>query len=148
MKIECNKAIEAAKFFLSLVNSDTGELMSNLKLQKLLYYAQGFNLAITDKKLFDDKICAWAYGPVVPTAYHAFKEHGSNPIPVENLNGDFSIFDETEKNIMEQVYSEYGQYSAWKLADMTHDEAPWKDTPLNSEITDDKLVDYFSQLVE
>ena len=143
-----NKAIEASKFLLTLINSETGELVSNLKIQKLLYYAQGFVLAITDKKLFDDPIHAWTHGPVVPTVYEYYKKYQGSPIPVEHLNGDFSIFSTDEKNIMEQVHNEYGQYSAWKLANMTHEEMPWKTTKSQEEITEEKLKRHFSTLIE
>ena len=143
-----NKAVEASKFLLTLVDVETGECMTNLKLQKLLYYSQGFILAILNKKLFEDPIEAWPYGPVVPTVYDIYKQYEKNPIPVEHLNGDFSIFTDNEKNIMTQVYSEYGQYSAWKLAEMTHEEMPWKSTPSRHVITEDKLKSHFSTLVQ
>ena len=52
-------AQDIADYLLAFVNRDEGELLSNLKLQKLLYYAQGFYLALYDKPLFEDRIEAW-----------------------------------------------------------------------------------------
>ena len=76
-------AIEVARYFLSLTDEDAGELISNLKLQKLLYYAQGFHLVIYGEPLFPETIEAWAHGPVVTSVYHQYKEYGSEPIPAE-----------------------------------------------------------------
>lgn len=76
------RAIDVARYFLALADEEAGDLVSNLKLQKLLYYAQGFHLAMTGRPLFDEPIQAWMHGPVVPAVYHAFKVYGSGPIPV------------------------------------------------------------------
>lgn len=51
---------DIADYFLSLCDDDNGDLISNLKIQKLVYYAQGFSLAINDKPLFEEKIQAWS----------------------------------------------------------------------------------------
>ncbi len=143
-------AIEVAHYFLSLTDTDEGELLSNLKLQKLLYYAQGFHLVLFDKPLFPETIEAWAHGPVVGDVYHRYKEYGSNPIPPEEF--DFTVFNEEQRKFLDEIYSTFGQYSAWKLREMTHDEPPWKDaydedTP-GVVITHQSLIDYFSQFVE
>ena len=116
----------AAKYFLALADDeDAGELISNMKLQKLLYYAQGFYLAKYGKPLFDAKIEAWSLGPVVPEVYHEYKSYGSDAIKLsEKL--DFSVYDEDAREMLDEVYAVYGQFSAWKLSQMTHDELPWK----------------------
>ncbi len=56
---------DAAKYFLAQTSEDAGDLISNLKLQKLLYYAQGFHLALYDEPLFPEAIEAWTHGPVL-----------------------------------------------------------------------------------
>ncbi|MDD5189933.1 MAG: DUF4065 domain-containing protein [Dehalococcoidales bacterium] len=116
----------------------------------MLYYAQGFHLCIFNEPLFPESIEAWAHGPVVPDVYHNFKAYGSNTISPENV--DFEIFNDDLKEFLNEIYSEFGQYSAWKLREMTHDEPPWKnaykeDVP-GIEISHKSLVDYFSQFVE
>ncbi len=61
------KALDIANKLLShAANSGEGELMSNMKLQKMLYYQQGFHIAYFNTPLFDEDIEAWMYGPVVP----------------------------------------------------------------------------------
>ncbi len=133
-----------AKAILSLYNPNKGDTVSNLKLQKLLYYVQGFNLAKFGKPLFKEKIIAWQYGPVVEEVYHQYKDSGSLGIPLDNIKGDWSIFKtKSQLELFKEVNKVYGQFSAVKLMNLTHVEPPWKTTPMNNEITHDKLVNYF-----
>ncbi|MEO0985244.1 MAG: type II toxin-antitoxin system antitoxin SocA domain-containing protein [Cyanobacteria bacterium J06639_14] len=138
---------DVAKYFLSLVDEDAGDLISNLKLQKLVYYAQGFHLAIHDEPLFPESIEAWTHGPVVPELYHAYKEYGSGVIPhPEDI--DFDIYTQTQQELLDDVYAVYGQFSAWKLRNMTHEEEPWKTFNPNGTITHQSLKEFFkTQLV-
>lgn len=64
----------AHKILNKATQTEFEEPISNLKLQKLLYYMQGFHLAYFDTPLFDDDIEAWMYGPVVPCVYNHFKK--------------------------------------------------------------------------
>lgn len=117
-------ALETANYFLFLDEENDGDGISNLKLQKLVYYAQGFYSAIFKAALFDDEIEAWAHGPVIASLYHQFKQYGKNPIPFERGVNPGSV-SEDEKGLIEEVYEVMGQYSAWKLRNMTHEESPW-----------------------
>ena len=138
-------AHEVAKYLVSLVDEDAGDSISNLKLQKLLYYAQGGFLAVHDKPLFPEAIKAWEHGPVVPQEYHAFKEFGGGPIPVEQV--DLTRYSPEVREVLDEVNSVYGQFTASKLRAMTHSEPPWRDTPLNEVITLDKMKDFFKTIV-
>jgi uncharacterized phage-associated protein len=133
---------DVAKYFLAQVDEEAGDLISNLKLQKLVYYAQGFHLALYGVALFDAPIEAWQHGPVVPELYHAYKEFGSSAIPCPE-DFDFQALSVEARDLLDEVYSVYGQFSAWKLRDMTHDEAPWKETSINCVISHETLRDYF-----
>lgn len=136
---------DVAKYFLALNDESAGDLISNLKLQKLAYYAQGFCLALYGRPLFSERIEAWQHGPVVPDLYHQYKGYGSNAIPApEGL--DYSTYSVEEQKLLDEVYEVYGQFSAWKLRNMTHDEAPWRDMKdvVNGEITHDSLREFFS----
>ena len=107
---------DVAKYFLSLCNDEeSGDLISNLKIQKLVYYAQGFSLAINNKPLFKEKIQAWTHGPVVPQLYNKYKDYGSGALPTTNLDIDFDKFSDEDKELLDDVYDVYGQFSAWKL---------------------------------
>lgn len=139
-------ASEIAKWFLAYnrekADGEGADLISNLKLQKLLYYAQGTFLGITDHPLFDDAIVAWEHGPVVPSVYHAYKSNRGNGIDYTD-DFDFDQISPEDESILESVYENFGQFSAWKLRNMTHEESPWKDTPKNHEISQEKIRDYF-----
>lgn len=141
-------ASEVAKWFLAYNRSvsaeEGGEYISNLKLQKLLYYAQGSFLAVTGTPLFDDAIVAWQHGPVVESIYHKYKENGSNGIPF-NEDFNFDTFTKDENDLLKEVYDTFGQYSAWKLRNMTHNETPWRSTRQNDIIPLSVIKDYFQQ---
>ncbi|MEM9451830.1 MAG: type II toxin-antitoxin system antitoxin SocA domain-containing protein [Cyanobacteria bacterium P01_E01_bin.6] len=131
-----------AKYFLSLADEDAGDLISNLKLQKLVYYAQGFYLAIYDKPLFSEQIKAWEHGPVVPELYRQYKEYGASGIPVPR-DVNFDVFDGETEELLNEIYAVYGQFSAWKLRTMTHEEHPWQSTDLNDVISHEAMKTYF-----
>lgn len=139
-------ASDIAKYFLSNTDEDEGHTISHFKLQKLLYYAQGFHLAIFERPLFSDDILAWAYGPVVESIFHQYNGFGPNPLPKDEGFNYLSIDKET-RDLLDDVYNVYGQYSAWKLINMTHSEPPWKETPINGIIAHSKLKTFFETLV-
>ncbi|MBV1959872.1 MAG: DUF4065 domain-containing protein [Pseudomonadales bacterium] len=115
---------DVAKFFLCLDDKKEGDGISNLKLQKLVYYAQGFHNAIHDEPLFDEAISAWFHGPVVESLYRTYKEYGREHIPVPP-DFESSSLDQRESDLVEEVFEVFGQFSAWKLRNMTHEEPPW-----------------------
>ena len=139
-------ARDVANHFLSLAAVDEdGELLTHLKLQKLLYYAQGFHIAIFGRRLFPESMEAWDHGPVAPSIWHAFKALGSEPIPAPDNDGAAALSEE-QRDLLNDVWNTYGQFSAWKLRNMTHEEPPWHDAfrpGRNMPITDDALVRYF-----
>jgi len=140
---------DVAKYFLSLTDEDAGDLISNLKLQKLVYYAQGFHLALYGEPLFKERIEAWTHGPVAPELYHTYKDLGANAIP-RPTDMDFSIYDERTRELLDEVHQVHGQFSAWKLRNMTHDEPPWKIAISNGGvITPSSMQEFFkTQLVD
>ena len=134
-----------AKYFLLKANAEEDTGFSNLKLQKLLYYAQGFHLAVFEDSLFDNEIYAWQHGPVCPDIYHIYKPNGSNVIEYENEGIDFNaLFNDAQIELLDEIYDVFGQYSAWKLRNMTHEEPTW----INNEaeallITNNEMKEYF-----
>lgn len=142
-------ARDVAEFFVMKGIQDEEEAgISNLKLQKLLYYAKGFHQALFDKALFDEKLWAWTHGPVVPDMYHEYKIYGAGPITVSQYDSS-AKFDEEELELLNEVWSVFGQFSAWKLRDMSHNEKPWLDHEENaSMIEDQELALYFKTRVK
>jgi len=138
---------DIAKCFLYLDDANEGDGISNLKLQKLAYYAQGFFSAIFDEPLFQDEISAWAHGPVISALYHQYKQFGSNRIPVPT-DFDKSSLTQDEFELVEEVFEVFGQYSAWKLRNMTHEEAPWLNHEQQAgEIPLPEITEYFKTRV-
>ena len=137
------KAKTIADWFINRANTDVnncgGEYISHLKLQKLLYFAQGCYSAIESKPLFDEKIYAWAHGPVVADLYPKYKKYRDNGIK----DCDPYEIDEHAQAILEEVYQVFGQYSAWGLRNITHQQAPWQKTKLDEEIPLDVIEKFF-----
>lgn len=136
------KALDVAEYILSLASEEEGELISNLKLQKLIYYAQGFSLALHNKSLFSEEIQAWEHGPVVPAVYHYYKIFGHGALP-KPKKLDLNKFDQKTKDLLNEVYAVYGQYSASALRDLTHTEPPWKNTPKGKVISLASMKEFF-----
>ncbi len=122
-----HKVIDIANKIIVETNTEQGDTISNLKLQKLLYYLQGYWLAVFNKPLFNDEIEAWMYGPVVPIVYDCFKSYGASAIMPDVIKEQPQIdFSAEESDLFFNVLEEYGQFSAVKLMNMTHNETPWK----------------------
>lgn len=116
-----SKAFDVAHFFITRFQQ-AGDPITNLKLQKLLYYAQGWFLALKDVALFDERIEAWPHGPVVPPVYGFFKRNGWSPIldavPEPNLDTDV-------ESHLREIMEVYGVHGAYHLERLTHQESPW-----------------------
>ncbi|MDE6564624.1 MAG: DUF4065 domain-containing protein [Muribaculaceae bacterium] len=137
------KVLDIANKLLShAANSGEGELMSNMKLQKMLYYQQGFHIAYFDTPLFEENIEAWMYGPVVPDVYEYFKGSGSNGL--EPFEDEIPLAD-VEEALFNEVFRVYGAFSASGLMNMTHKEYPWLSTStgVGNIISLDKLKQFF-----
>ena len=138
-------AHDIAKYFVSLVDEEAGDSITNLKLQKLLYYAQGGYLAYHDEPLFPEAIEAWTHGPVVPSVYRHYKQHGGEPIPVEPVN--LEAYSEQVREVLDEVDKVFGQFTAGKLRAMTHNEPPWMQTPRGDVISLDLMKEFFKTMV-
>ena len=133
----------ANKLLASATDYDGGELMSNMKLQKMLYYQQGYHLAAFGTPLFDEDIEAWMYGPVVPCVYDHFKTFGAcgiEPEPDQPLS-----LTKEEESLFHDVFNAYINFSALGLMEKTHGESPWRTTPtgVGHVIDKDKLRLFF-----
>lgn len=99
-----------------------GDRMTNLKLQKLLYYQQGYHLAFFGTPLFDDDIEAWMYGPVVPSVYKVYSQYVASTLPEVD---DVIYLTDDEEELFNKVYDAYREFSAIGLMNRTHSERPW-----------------------
>lgn len=97
--------------------------VGTLKLQKLMYYCQGWKLALTGKPFVLDRIEAWKHGPVFPAIYR----YHSRRAAVESWEwGDATNLSDLDRRIANAVLRIYGDKSGWALREMTHHEAPWQ----------------------
>lgn len=118
-------AIEVANLLRLLAGAEAEpEPMTHLRLQKLLYYVQGWSLANRNKPMFPDSIEAWAHGPVVKSVWNEFKRFGSDVIPVGTTSGVVGL-SKDEMEFISSVWAAYRGYSAISLREMTHAERPW-----------------------
>lgn len=143
------KCLDIAYYFLALKDYDD---LTNLKIQKMLYCAQGMHLSLYRQPLFNELIEAWEHGPVIPTLYNEFKEFKNRPIPpIENFN--LSNLDNKEK-FLDKAYTKYGAYNASQLYKLTHFVfSPWdliydKDQSSNYIINNQLIRVYFEEIMK
>lgn len=117
------KAIDIANWLI-FKSSQYGDLITHLKVQKLLYYSEAWVQAILNKELFQESIQAWSHGPVVPEVFHAFKSNQWNSLPVPSQDSIITI-DEDYEDVLNQVFDTYADIPAKTLELMTHNDAPW-----------------------
>lgn len=139
--------------------------ISNLKLQKILYFIQACFLTNTESQApcFREKIEAWDFGPVVPEAYREYKQYGSSNIPTivsfvdfdeedlwntRRIDYDGDIIALSDKMLINAVIDKFADYSATDLVTLTHNQAPWKNAYVpyqNNEITVESIKEYFNE---
>lgn len=140
------KALDIAKKLIFKAQNDEpngGERLTNLKLQKLLYYQQGFHLAFFGTPLFAENVEAWMYGPVVPAVYDEYSSYGSSALP--EVSEPIPLTEE-EEGLFNEVYDAYREFSAIGLMNRTHAERPWIDAVPHDRgtvISQDSMKSYF-----
>lgn len=120
-------AAEVSKFLIWTAANGRPEepvFLTNLHIQKLLYFVQGWTLAEWDRPMFSDPLEAWTHGPVVRSVWKRYEKFGKRPVEDDDAGPDGLVGDERE--MVSAVWSCYQQYSAIALADMTHEDAPWR----------------------
>lgn len=154
--------LDVCRYIINYSN-EKGYEISNLKLQKLLYFVQGCFLIEKNEPCFNDPIEAWEFGPVVSEAYQEYKMYGASNIPPitkyfhidkENwLNSGYvkyqdNVISNEDKKIIEQVVDSLSSATALDLVRTTHEQTPWKDAYVagkNSIISLDDIKKYFKK---
>lgn len=139
---------DVAKYILESIGR-----ISAWKLQKLCYYSQAWSLAWTEKPLFQERIEAWANGPVCPAL---FKEHrGLFMVTADDiLLGASNRLNSDQKDTIDRVLGHYGDWEPYELREQTHNEDPWKTArgntpqgePCSTEITHASMGEYYGNL--
>ncbi len=134
-----NSAINVARYVIDYSNKK-GYGISNLKLQKILYFIQAYFLIKYDKCCFKDKIDAWDIGPVIPNVYNQYKHFGGNNILIKTTNTGLL---EGFKDI-QTVVDVFKDFSATDLTKLTQSQLPWKVAYKEAEnITENSIKSYF-----
>ena len=125
------------------------EELTQMKAMKLLYYIQAASLSITGRRMFDNDIVAWIYGPAVAVIHEMYKHcrgivNSNYPITSEDKTDyDELQNDKESSDILEGVYSVYGYKSAYDLMRQTHTEDPWLNTEQSHVISDGAMKEFF-----
>lgn len=129
-----------ANDFIRLGAADGGRTFTQMQLQKLVYIAHGWNLAINNKPLTADEPQAWEYGPVYPWLWEALRGYGRDSVTRLIRNRDFDPFasdddgdeeafaplSEKSRNLLNRVYKDYAEFKAFQLSALTHRAGtPW-----------------------
>ena len=127
---------QVANYILDLADRDD-VAVTPMKLQKLVYIAFGWALALYDLKLFAEPIQAWKHGPVIPSLFHEFKVYTNNPITGRSfeLNQDGSTWvssiprsDREARGAVSGTWRAYGHLTAANLRNRTHAlGTPWSE---------------------
>lgn len=150
-------ALQIAKYFILKAKRETQDKeLTPLKLQKILYYAQGWYLANYGKPLFTDDIQAWKFGPAIYAIYKEYEKYANTEITEEVSESDISVIDSNDQKFLDVVYDAYKQYSATDLINSTHSEKPWRLTrngiksgdSSESIISLQVIKDYFTELMK
>jgi uncharacterized phage-associated protein len=161
-----------ANYFLDLADA-RAEPLSPLKIQKLVYFANGWHLALRNAPIIDEQVEAWPYGPVIPSLYRAFRKYGDQPITaraervVTEFHGTWKMsfrrftpsIDEQPggrveftKNFLKRIWDTFGGYTAIQLSNLTHQEGtPWHrvfvenngNIPKGTDIPQSLMKEYF-----
>lgn len=162
-KNKCYDSLDIASYVIEYCDNHD-YIISNLKLQKLLYFIQvAFLLNKNGVPCFKDKIEAWGFGPVIPRVYRQYAEYGAGNIPrvkpyffEENetwniKKNTFNIKDilKSDREIINQVVEKFKNYSSTMLTDLSLKQAPWIDNYSEykiNEITIVSLIDFFKPI--
>ncbi|WP_020467861.1 Panacea domain-containing protein [Zavarzinella formosa] len=144
-------AIDVARQFVILAGAD-GEPLNQMRLYKLMYYAQGWSMAWYLEPLFDDRIEAWKLGPVPKNIRRELQSFGDDPI---SGLGEPEALTVRARDLIGAVWNKFREFSGFGLSDRTHKEPPWRDAYMpdaggrcSNAITNEALLAYFGRLYE
>ena len=149
-------ASAVADYFLALAN-ECEELVTNMKLNILVYYAQAWHLAVFDRPLFADEIEAWVHGPVLRTVYDTYRQFRWTPIITDDLNLEEmrQQFSPEQQELLDDITEIYFPKTTYALEQLTQSEDPWiiarsglaPYEPSSNIITQDSMKNYYARLL-
>ncbi len=129
LEVKCiSRSLQVANYFLNKMEPESGESITPLKVQKIVYFCQSWQLSLFKRVLFNEDFQAWQHGPVIPDMYMYFKNlnfNSNDSLPKVN-DFDINIFDEEERSVLEMVWQVYGKYDGKFLEKLSHMDEPWR----------------------
>lgn len=130
---------------------ERGEILTPLKLQKMMFYADAWHLALYDREITGERFKAWVHGPVLISQYHRFKDFRWMPITAEIKKPEISP---DLKSHLDEIVEIFGSETAVALERMTHKETPWieargdlpDDEPCDNYISKQTTAEYYRDL--
>ena len=142
------KAVDVAKYIIHRCNK-TGTAITNLQLQKILYFVSGEIFLKHHIDLIQEDFYAWKLGPVVPVVYEVFCLYGGYPIPLD-AEFDVGMIDKKYRGDIDRVVDKYSIQPVWELVEESHQTDPWKFTyeifGNNSRISKASIKKYFENV--
>lgn len=138
-------ALTVAEYVIKYSSEHNLEI-SNLRLQKLLYFLQADFLISKAEPCFRETIEAWDFGPVVPVVYHRYKIFGGSNIPYNGLLSTEEIAVE-DKEIINTLVDDCSGYSTSALVKITHSQSPWINSYspyVSNPISNESIKEFFS----
>lgn len=135
-------ALDVAKYVIEHEHSK-GREVSNLRLQKLLYFVQAKVLMETDEPCFEDEMQAWDFGPVVPSVYYKYRIYGSMDI---EMNEDVPNIESKIIEFISAILEFCSNYPTYQLVEITHQQSPWinaRSRGIKSVISPVAIKEYF-----
>jgi uncharacterized phage-associated protein len=156
-----NKVLDVARYVINYA-IEKSHPISNLQLQKILYYIQAYFLVEKGEVCFKENIINWVYGPVIVEVYDEYRFYGPNKIDdiqktytdvsfncksskIEIKQKEFldNIIKNEDKALIDKVVDKYMEWSPFKLVAKTHEENPWKCTRQNDIISVQSIKDFY-----
>ena len=139
---------------LILMGLENGNPLTPLQVIKLTYLCQAWMLGMFEKRMFEEKVEAWEYGPVIAEVYHGVKRFVNKPV-VETMRARPADFGDKEEHILSEVYRVYGSWSGGALSRHTHKpRTPWditkKENPneRSAEIPVTRIREYYESIIK
>jgi len=141
-----------------------GDLVTNLKMQKVLYFVYAWCFTLLKQECFEEKFQAWPNGPVLPSLYTKLKIFGGSPIDFnfsqitneKNLADLKNTLGEKLVHLVDKVYEKYACKSAFEMVNITHSDPSWLNArkglsatePSNNEILEEDIISYYAKQAE
>ncbi len=135
--------VDIARYIINYSN-DNNFPITNLKLQKLLYYVQANFLIDRNKPCFAQDIVHWRHGPVVTEAYSEFRKYFNDNIS-DRQKIDIDLIEYNDRDLIERVVKAYKDITPWDMVAKTHEETPWNNTERNEIMKNNDIKNYFQK---